>query len=65
MNAPKRILICLGAILVLAGSTYVKVQATKKLSGKTVQIGNPTAKGAIVAFGHMIPYENWFLPSEW
>lgn len=39
MNAPKRILICLGAILVLAGSTYVKVQATKKLSGKTVQIG--------------------------
>ena len=25
----------------------------------------PTAKGAIVAFGHMIPYENWLLPSEW
>lgn len=25
----------------------------------------PTAKGAIVAFGHMIPYENWILSSEW
>lgn len=25
----------------------------------------PTAKGAIDAFGQMIPYENWLLPSEW
>lgn len=25
----------------------------------------PTAKGAIVAFGHMIPYENWILSSKW
>lgn len=25
----------------------------------------PTAKGAIVAFGHMIPYENWVLASDW
>ena len=25
----------------------------------------PTAKGAIIAFGHMIPYENWIRASEW
>jgi hypothetical protein len=25
----------------------------------------PTAKGAINAFGHMIPYENWILSSDW
>lgn len=25
----------------------------------------PTAKGAIKAFGHMIPYENWIPASEW
>lgn len=43
-----------------------------KLSSDILAIKNsmvnryyPTAKGAIVAFGHMIPYENWLLPSEW
>ena len=25
----------------------------------------PTAKGAIEAFGHMIPYENWVLEEDW
>lgn len=25
----------------------------------------PTAKGAIEAFGHMIPYENWVLAEDW
>lgn len=25
----------------------------------------PTARGAIKAFGHMIPYENWMLASDW
>ena len=43
-----------------------------KLSPEILTIKNtlvnryyPTAKGAIDAFGQMIPYENWLLPSEW
>ena len=32
---------------------------------KLIQNYYSTAKGAIDAFGHMIPYENWILASEW
>ena len=41
--------------------------ASELLAIKNSMVGRyyPTAKGAIDAFGHMIPYENWLLPSEW
>ena len=41
--------------------------APELLAIKNSMVGRyyPTAKGAIDAFGHMIPYENWLLPSEW
>lgn len=41
--------------------------APELLAIKNSMVGRyyPTAKGTIDAFGHMIPYENWLLPSEW
>lgn len=44
----------------------------KRISEQNLEIKNrlvneyqPTAKGAIEAFGHMIPYENWVLEEDW
>ncbi|MCI8300843.1 MAG: hypothetical protein HFI69_10985 [Lachnospiraceae bacterium] len=36
-----------------------------QIKNKMIQRYYATASGAINAFGHMIPYENWILSSEW
>lgn len=36
-----------------------------KTKEKLVNEYQPTARGAIKAFGHMIPYENWILEENW
>ena len=36
-----------------------------EIKKKLVDEYQPTAKGAIEAFGHMIPYENWVLEEDW
>lgn len=36
-----------------------------KTKEKLVNEYQPTARGAIKAFGHMIPYENWILEEKW
>ena len=35
------------------------------IKNKMVQRYYATASGAINAFGHMIPYENWILATDW
>lgn len=35
------------------------------VKNKLVEYYLPTAKGAIVAFGHMLPYENWISAEQW
>ena len=36
-----------------------------KTKEKLVNEYQPTERGAIKAFGHMIPYENWILEENW
>ena len=50
------------------GSNIPGEQITSELLTIKKQMVNryyPTAKGAIKAFGHMIPYENWILNTSW
>lgn len=36
-----------------------------EMKNQIIQMYLPTAQGAYDAFGHMLPYENWVLSSEW
>lgn len=55
------------------GKYYAKGKVTGKqirpellyIKNKMIDIYYPTAQGAIDAFGHMIPYENWIPEEKW